>query len=976
MKLQGLAILFIILILPLSIIIGEYASFQIETFRLERLYDSRLITATHDAIKTYQINTFNDELSDIVNNKLETIEASATTFYNSLRSGFAMQGYTAEELQQYVPALVYTMYDGYYIYSPYTDVAKIGVEDFDDTDETNNVDVLQFDKDGEGMTYGFKPYVYYSCRYYIDSDNDFVINYTLDNYITISGIVNREYVNKSGHLVTLAGSKDEEGLYRYYDEATGIYTFYYSGQEILPEDGFEDHLVVQEENAEGEMVSTTKAYKYIKINGEKYYYEPDGNTDGDDIPDKYFFHLVGGQRVIQVGEYSDEFYKYISQMELNRSAINYYRNAYEFTTWINKNLGGLTPFEAQSSDAVRNTGNNPIFTNKNIEYSNSDFNLHRKEVIRHSIESNLSIAIANYNKYSNAGANVNFQMPKLKETEWEMLENEISVISFLQGLNIGGKIYNGYTVVTNNKNEEFVDEESIYITTNDGYYNKINDLNFQNEEFANKAQQGVLDLDFETRRDGPTKEYYIPKKGLASYSSVVGQEKLNTKYDTIYEYLQETTIPEKVKNIYYTALARERWTSFKLENPTQVPHILNEMAGVYDYLPITETEKTNPDRKIIVTDGLIRYYDGLNIDGKKNTTITSDGGTSKLMTVWKDLSGHHDGIMMDGVFGDSIPDNGLNTYSNGYVNFEGVDHSKDEGQRMAEGDWVNLGQIKDLKNVTLEAVFSLNDNNTGYTPKVNYFLISNKNGDGGISLYVNKSGNICFSIQNSGEQFLELYKTIEPNVTYHVVAVYDGNKMSIYLKNMKTNEVNTKEEEKGISIKNPIDDTVMALGVDPDGKDGTKTNWGWANIKMYTARIYNKALTEDQIAQNVSATKIGSNLGGSGEEPEIDVEAPQIAITPNGGSTASNYNVTITVTDSKSAIDNSTLMYRITKPSTTPSDLNDKQFFSGINGGVQFSNGQTVQIQGTVGSQYVLWVYAEDINGNGVIAWSEVFTIK
>ena len=90
MTLQGLAILFVILILPLSIIIGEYASFQIETFRLERLYDSRLITATHDALKTYQINTFNDELSDIVNNKLETIEASATTFYNSLKSGFAM----------------------------------------------------------------------------------------------------------------------------------------------------------------------------------------------------------------------------------------------------------------------------------------------------------------------------------------------------------------------------------------------------------------------------------------------------------------------------------------------------------------------------------------------------------------------------------------------------------------------------------------------------------------------------------------------------------------------------------------------------------------------------------------------------------------------------------------------------------------------------------------------------------------------
>ena len=858
MKLQGLAILFVILILPLSIIIGEYASFQIETFRLERLYDSRLITATHDAIKTYQINTFNDELSDIVNNKLDTIEASATTFYNSLRAGFAMQGYTAEELQQYVPALVYTMYDGYYIYSPYTDVAKIGVEDFDDEDESNNVDVLEFVKDGEEMTYGFKPYVYYSCRYYIDDDNNFVINYTLDNYITISGIVNGNYENKSGYLVTLADSKDKEGLYREYDSNTGVYTFYYSNQPILPEEAFEDHLVIQD----GDNPPTTKAYKYIKINGEKYYYEPDGNTDGDDKPDRYFFHLVGGNRVIQVGEKAEEFYKYVSQMELNRSAINYYRNAYEFTTWVNSKLGSIKPANAQASDAVKNTGTGEIFENQQIEYSNSNFNLHRKEVIRYSIESNLAIAIANYNKYSNAGVNVNFQMPKLKETEWEMLENEISVISFLQGLNIGGKIYNGYTVVTNNKNEEFVDEESIYITTNDGYYNKINDTNFEDEAFADKAQQGIFDLDFETRRDGKTKEYYIPKKGLASYSSVVGQEKLNSKYDTIYEYLQQNNIRGNVKNIYYTALGRERWASFKLENPSQVPSILDKMPAVYDYIPITEQEKNNGEG--IVTDGLIRYYDALNVDGKKNTTINDPSGSTKK-TQWKDLSGHHDGIMMDGVFGDMIPDDGLKVDSAGYVNFQGVDHSKNPDDRMAEGDWVNVGQIKDLKKVTLETVFSLNDNNTAYSPKVNYFLISNKNGNGGISLYVNKSGHICFSIQVSGgEETLELNDiTINKNNIYHVLAVYNGSKMSIYLKNKTTNGeiIEVHRNDIAISIQNPTDDTVMALGVDPDGKDGRKTNWGWANIKMYTTRIYNRALKDgsegitNEIKQNIEATK-------------------------------------------------------------------------------------------------------------------------
>lgn len=74
-------------------------------------------------------------------------------------------------------------------------------------------------------------------------------------------------------------------------------------------------------------------------------------------------------------------------------------------------------------------------------------------------------------------------------------------------------------------------------------------------------------------------------------------------------------------------------------------------------------------------------------------------------------------------------------------------------------------------------------------------------------------------------------------------------------------------------------------------------------------------------------------------------------------------------------------MYRIAKPGvvpagTTVSDPKNKEFFSGINSGNPFSNGQMLQIQGTSGSQYVLWVYAEDINGNCLTACSSVFTIK
>lgn len=74
-------------------------------------------------------------------------------------------------------------------------------------------------------------------------------------------------------------------------------------------------------------------------------------------------------------------------------------------------------------------------------------------------------------------------------------------------------------------------------------------------------------------------------------------------------------------------------------------------------------------------------------------------------------------------------------------------------------------------------------------------------------------------------------------------------------------------------------------------------------------------------------------------------------------------------------------MYRIAKPGivpsgTTISDPKNKEFFSGISGGTQFSNSQTVGITGTTGSQHVLWVYAEDTNGNCITNCSSVITIK
>lgn len=179
MKLQGLAVIAIIIILPMTIILSSYSQSQIKTLQLQTQYDSKLQNATYDAIKAFQLNMSNSSTSDLANSKMRDIKASVNTFYNSLASHFNMVGYGKDVLQNYVPAIVYTLYDGYYIYSAYDNTLDA---EFDEDASYKN---------GESI-YGLKPYIYYSCRYKPNDNSDFVITYSLDSYITIQGIIDRK----------------------------------------------------------------------------------------------------------------------------------------------------------------------------------------------------------------------------------------------------------------------------------------------------------------------------------------------------------------------------------------------------------------------------------------------------------------------------------------------------------------------------------------------------------------------------------------------------------------------------------------------------------------------------------------------------------------------------------------------------------------------------------------------------------------
>ena len=204
MRIQDLAIIFIIIILPISIVLAAYTQNQIQTINTQTLYDNKLSAATYDAIRAFQINTSENQLSELTNSKTRDLEGSVSTFRNSIMSTFSLNGYSDEELNSYIPALVYTLYDGFYIYSPYKN-------DNYRYDEAGN----KKDNNGE-RGYGLKPYISYSCRY-ARGNIDVVITYALDNHVTVQGMINGNYVNKDGYLIDNITYEESSGRVWYND---------------------------------------------------------------------------------------------------------------------------------------------------------------------------------------------------------------------------------------------------------------------------------------------------------------------------------------------------------------------------------------------------------------------------------------------------------------------------------------------------------------------------------------------------------------------------------------------------------------------------------------------------------------------------------------------------------------------------------------------------------------------------------------
>ena len=455
MKLQHLAIIFVIIIIPISVVLSAYIQNQIDLIEIQTAYDNILINSTYDAVKAFQLNTTNNKYSTISDSKIRDIEAAVSTFYNSLNTSMTKYGMSPTDLEVYTPALLFTLYDGYYIYSSYNNVYSL------DDEKKASINL-----DGKNFENGLKPYVYYSAKYKLKNENVIVVNYTLDNEITVYGDFGDGYETKSGYLI-------DTGKVKNIDETNK--TLIYDNDIIIQKEQLQEHLITIENSATGE--TKEGDYIYIFYQNKKVYLDPKDPIYSDGSY-KIFWYDNYTKTYIQDAQTK----KYAQECQMySTSAYDYYKEAYEFSMWVQDKLkdvkqNNMLKIEKPDEFITQNNAEGEFYLSENtgdeniFEFSDtndpmlsdSTFNNHRLAVIRKSIETNLNAVISSYQNT----ALYEYEMPIMSSQDWYKILNNVSVVSYMQGMPMAGyRYYNNYAVITNNVNKEVVTNENIYIVT-------------------------------------------------------------------------------------------------------------------------------------------------------------------------------------------------------------------------------------------------------------------------------------------------------------------------------------------------------------------------------------------------------------------------------------------------------------------------------------------------------------------------------
>ncbi len=358
MKLQHFAIIFLIIILPFSIIcrntMNNYSLMLKDQVRLNNVIDA----ATQDALDMlvelndeFQMLYF-DQRFDITQ---ELAEESIKSFFKTMAISFNMpyiEGSTQSYFSMYIPAIVVIAYDGFFIYS---------------VNETNGI-----------YAYQMSPKIPYA---YFDEKTGAMVHFTLGNYIKL-------YTNDTIYEGEFSCNYWEEADAQYDEFATGFNT---TDREFL--------LNTIPDLTSDMSVLMAALYWYD--------YTPDSTIDL--IPDFLIPPVNSGDTIPFLRDYD----------------------------------------RANDLEA-------------------SDFHRIRRETIVNLIQETLQEEINEHTTYASMfGSTYKFSLPEIARDDWMNSINDISVMSFIQGMPIGTNMfYDNYAL----SGSRIIQTEYYYGTNNGNKY--------------------------------------------------------------------------------------------------------------------------------------------------------------------------------------------------------------------------------------------------------------------------------------------------------------------------------------------------------------------------------------------------------------------------------------------------------------------------------------------------------------------------
>lgn len=205
-----------------------------------------------------------------------------------------------------------------------------------------------------------------------------------------------------------------------------------------------------------------------------------------------------------------------------------------------------------------------------------------------------------------------------------------------------------------------------------------------------------------------------------------------------------------------------------------------------------------------VKDGLVLYYDGINNTGS---------GHSAYATTWKDLSGNNnDGIITGG------------TWQNNSLKFTTSNESNGvETKQNFPIDYNN----------TFNIIFKLSSIND-----VEALLGSRTTYSNGLMLFNYNSNNSLTLDTNGSNTRIQLGDRLQANKVYDITATFSGTTVKLYVNGGLTKTMSFTDA----SLNFPL--TVFTAG-------GRSNSLG----EIYSVKVYNRALTNEEIVQNYNIDK-------------------------------------------------------------------------------------------------------------------------